>query len=138
MSDVCIWASLVDGKREGLAVDLHGGLGRGDPEGAVRPVVVVKAEVGFEAGLRLDLRAVPLQVDLLVFHGAPEPFDEDVVQCPAPAIHRDPHAPSQQRLGKIGRGKLAALIGIEYLRYSMFSHRPGYRLHTEAGIEGVR
>lgn len=126
------------GKRDGLAVDLHGGLGRGDPEGAVRPVVVVEAEVGFDAGVRLDLRAVALQVNLPVFYGATELLDEDVVQCPAQAIPRDSQAPSQQRLGKLGRGKLAALARIEDLRHPSLSHRPGHRLRAKAGIEGGR
>ena len=70
-----------------------------DAEGAVRPALIVEAEERLQLGVGLDLGAVALQVDLLLLHGAPEPLDEDVVQSPAPAIHRQLH-PAGQALDK--------------------------------------
>jgi hypothetical protein len=47
--------SLVNGKRDGLAVDFHRRFGVGDAEGAVRPLLVVEPEEGVEVGVGVDL-----------------------------------------------------------------------------------
>ena len=57
-----------------------------------------------------------MQIDALVFERAPQPFDENVVEEPATAIHRDRHAGLSQALRPRPRGELAALIGVEDLR----------------------
>ncbi len=115
-SDGWSGASLVDGKPDGLAIDLQGRAGMLIAEGAVRPPLIVEPEERLQLGVGLDLGAVALQVGLLGFHGAPETLDEDVVQGAAPAIHRELHPPGQQRLRELGRGELAPLVGVEDLR----------------------
>ena len=72
--------SLVDGLRLAGAV---GGSRGAAVMSFVRPAFVVEAEVGFELGVGVDQRAIAFQVDLLVFDGAPQPFDEDVVETTA-------------------------------------------------------
>ena len=73
-------ASLVDGKPDGLAIDLEGRAGLLVAEGAVRPPLIVEGEERLQLGVGLDLGAVALHEDLLVVHGAPEALDEDVIQ----------------------------------------------------------
>jgi len=90
------------GGREGGSLPAgQGGLGlkrsrRGEPGAAaelgVRTLLVVEGEVGVELGVGVDERGVAFEVDLLVFDGAPEPFDEDVVKAAALAVHRKRHA----------------------------------------------
>ena len=103
----CRPASLVDGDRERRAI---GFAGRRIAERRVRSAFVVKMEVGVELGVGIDQRAVAFEVNLLVFHTPPQPFDEHVVQTPALAIHRQLHVQRQERLRKLGRGELAALV----------------------------
>jgi hypothetical protein len=72
--------SLVDGKRDKLAVDFHRGHGRCVAEGAVRPALVIEPEEGLQVGICLDLGAVALQVDFVVFDLPPQSFDKDVIE----------------------------------------------------------
>ena len=64
-----------------------------------------------------------MQIDRLVFQAAPQPFDEDIVQLTAPAIHGDRHARLLQRTSESQGGKLTALISIEYLRFAVTLQR---------------
>ncbi len=57
-----------------------------------------------------------VQVDALVFQGAPEPLDEHVVHPLAFAIHRDPDAVMLQEAGPGGADELTALVRVEDLR----------------------
>lgn len=71
-------------------------------EGAVRPPFSLVPEDRLQLGVGLDLGAVALHVDVLVFYGAPEVFDECSVKGMAPAIYRELHHASHQRLGGFG------------------------------------
>lgn len=55
------------------------------------------------------------QVDLLIFDGPPEAFDEVVVALGALAIHADLEFPPSQHLDEVCRSELAALVCIEDL-----------------------
>ena len=57
-----------------------------------------------------------MQVHGLVLQRPPQPFDKDVVEEPAPAVHRERHARTQHPIGKGLAGELRALIGIQDLR----------------------
>ena len=60
-----------------------------------------------------------VQIDSLVFEGAPQPLDEDVVHAPArPSIEIWTPA-ARKRPVKGEAGELAALIGIEDLRLAV-------------------
>ena len=77
---------MADGEGNGLPIDFHGCSRVGDAEGVVRALLAVEPEEGLEIGIHLDLGSVALQVGLVVFDGAPESLDEDVVQRPAPSM----------------------------------------------------
>ena len=79
-----------------------------------------------------------VQIDSLVFEGAPQPLDEDVVHAPAPAVHRDMDTGRPQAAGEGEAGELAALIGIEDLRLAVAGQRLLERLDAKAGVQGVR
>ncbi len=61
-SDGLIGASLVDGKRDRLSIDFQRCLRNSHAEGAVRMLLVIESEEGFEIGIGVDLRALALQV----------------------------------------------------------------------------
>ena len=67
--------------------------------GGVRPLVVIEADPAPNAhpGLRSGLPGV--KVDAFILQGAPEAFDEDVVQAAPHAVHRDPGAGPLQPVG---------------------------------------
>jgi hypothetical protein len=48
--------------------------------GAVRPALVIEPEEGLQVGICLDLGAVALQVDFVVFDRLPQSFDKDVIE----------------------------------------------------------
>src|SRR5271169_268864 len=53
------------------------------------PFLVVEAQPGANAGLRLGDAGISMQVDFLVLQAAPQPLDEDVVHAAPPPIHAD-------------------------------------------------
>lgn len=57
-----------------------------------------------------------MQIDFLVFQGAPEPLRENIVQGSSFAIHTDLHPGIQQQLGVLWTGKMTALIAVTNLR----------------------
>ena len=60
-----------------------------------------------------------VQIDRLVFERAPQPLDEDVVHAAAPAIHGDRNLRRLEQTGEVKAGELAALVGVEDLRFSI-------------------
>ena len=78
------------------------------------------------------------QIDGLVFERTPQPLDEDVVQAPAPAVHRYPDTGLPQAPGEGEASELAALVGIEDLQRAMAGQRLVECLDAEARIQGVR
>lgn len=79
-----------------------------------------------------------MQVDALILQRAPQPFDEDVVEEPAPPVHRDSHPGLFQALRPSPRRKLAGLIGVEYLRCAKAAQRLIQRIDAEPDVHGVR
>ena len=49
----------------------------------VRPAIVVEVKVRFELGVDMDQRHVALQINFLIFHPPPQPFDEHIAEAPA-------------------------------------------------------
>ncbi len=82
----------------------------------MEPLLVVEVEVATQVLYGLRDRPVLVEIDLLVFHGTPEPFNEDVVEDASSAVHADLNPAVLQAPGKVQAGKLAPLIGIEDLR----------------------
>jgi len=58
-------------------------------EPLVTAFMVVEIEVPSQAALRFMEVSVVTQVDLLVFHAAPQTLDEDVVETAGAAVHAD-------------------------------------------------
>ena len=66
------------------------------------------------------LRAVIfMQVDFLVFDGAPKPFSKDVVQCASAAVHADFDVFVLQAFQISGAGEVAALIAVPYFGHGL-------------------
>ena len=68
---------------------------------------------------------VGVQINLLVFDGAPQPLNEDIVEAAAFAIHADFYAVLFEHVGKGQRRELCALVAVENLglavtRYGFF------------------
>lgn len=86
-------------------------------------LAVVVPEVVLQATIAFDPIGSRFQVDMLVFERSPEPLDEDVVDCPAFAVHAQLDF---QILGNIvGEqlcGELAALIGVDDLGLAVPFH----------------
>ena len=80
------------------------------------PLGVVEADPLADDLFGLEAVGQVVQVDHLVFERAPQPLDEDVVHAAAPAVHGDRDACILERAGEVEAGKLAALVGVEYLR----------------------
>src|SRR4051794_35311019 len=90
----------------------------------VRPARVVEVDVAADAFARGAYGFVGMQVDLFVLDRAPYPFDEHVVAPAAFAVHRDADAVAMEQPSELAARKLAALIGVEDLRFAV----PGDRL----------
>ena len=103
---------------------------RGRGENKPSPGAPVKArmrtqpvvEVGISAQRRAGLcdRVVGLEIDLLVFHAAPQPLDEALSRSSL-AVHADGDLAIQQDARERLAGELAALIGVEYLGLAVFA-----------------
>src|SRR5512132_2611270 len=74
-----------------------------------------KSEPSRDSGTRRAAVGVALEIDVLVLQRAPQPFDEDVVDPAAAAVHRNPDPGRHQCAGEGGTGELAALVGVEDL-----------------------
>ena len=59
------------------------------------PFLVVMGKPDRQIFVKLSAGFVCFQVDSLVFQGAPEAFDEDVVLEPPFAVHADPDVPGR-------------------------------------------
>ena len=103
----------------------------------VRAFMVVKPEVHPQAEFGVLHRMVLLYIHLLIFHRAPQPFDEYVIQRPPSAIHADGYVMLFQHTGKGFRGELAALVAIENLRSAVFVQGVLQSLNAKARIHCV-
>jgi hypothetical protein len=98
-----------------------------------KPFIVVARDVAFEARFkRWDARIV-CEVHVLILDRPPEPFDNDVVQRAAPAIHTDCNPRPFSAVGQGEARQLDALISIEHLGTSV--HQGSLQSHqAEGGI----
>ena len=103
----------------------------------MRSFLVVPGKPGCQVFGKFNSSFLCFQVDSLVLQGSPESFDENVVLEAPLAVHADPDVPGLEDRGELLAGKLAALVGVEYLRGSVFEQSFFQRLDTESGIQGV-
>lgn len=79
-----------------------------------------------------------VQIDTFILQGPPEAFDEDVVDAPALAIHRDLGADPFQSVGPGEGRELRSLIGIHDLGRAELMDRLVHGLDAEVGFQRVR
>ena len=60
-----------------------------------------------------------MQVDFLVLHAFPKPFDEDIIDPAALAIHAHLDATVLDQADELRAGERAALVGVDDLRRAM-------------------
>src|SRR5256885_16616690 len=89
-------------------------------------LVVVELEIAGEALPGLAGAAIGVQIDLLVFDGAPEALGEDIVQGAALAIHADLDAALLQAPPVLRAGEVGALIAVP----------DGWTASGQGGIDG--
>ena len=100
------------------------------------PLLVVEFEIVLQTGLQFGYCAVLIQVNVLVFHGSPQTFDENIIQSPPPAIHADADVSVQQHLRERMTGELHALVGVENHRRVSFQ-RLLQRIDAEGCVHSV-
>lgn len=79
---------------------------------------------------------VGVEIALLVFDGAPDALDEDVVAPGALIVHGDGDVGGFQSLDELQGGELTALIRIENFRLAITTQGVFYRLDAEGGGSG--
>ena len=101
-------------------------------------LLIKEAEVGLKPLSEISNAVVGVEVDMLVLHRAPEPFDKDVVHPPSFAIHADLDLVGLQDAGELLAGELTPLIGVEDLRPAVFCNGLFERLGAKVRGHGVR
>lgn len=101
----------------------------------MRVLRVVEVQISADPGAGFRDAGIGPQVNLLVFDGAPEALDEDVVPPGALAIHADLDLSSGQHFDELGRSELAALIGVEYLRRAVTRQRFLHSFYAKIGLQ---
>ena len=99
------------------------------------PAIIVREVIG-QARPDFFRGRVPPQINVFVFHRAPEALHEDVVQCPPATVHRERRSRSEHAPGEFQARELTALIGVEDLRATIFEG-PLQPFQTEGGVEGT-
>ena len=82
-------------------------------------------------------RAVCFQIYIFIFHTPPEAFNEHVVHPAALAVHADVDTMTFKDSKKRLRCKLAAIVGVEYIRGPEFPERLFKRPGAERGVQRV-
>ena len=102
----------------------------------MRPPLIEKGEVAFEPRAHRRDGLVRAQIHVLVFDGAPEPFDKDVVAPAAAAVHADLDVMRAQHVEKRRARELRALVGVaDHRRAEAISRRFERR---DAAVGGER
>ena len=104
----------------------------------MRAPAIIEIQIPAKPGAGLGDTGIGVQIYLFVFHRAPEPLDKHVVAPGRLAIHADRDLVPQQQPGEVAAGKLAALIGVEYLRLAMPGERLLNRLDAEFHLQRDR
>ena len=88
-------------------------LRRPRPQARIRPAAIVELQIPAKRRACLGDTVIGPQIDLLLFHRAPEPLDKDVVPPGAPPSHADRNPLFLQQLREGHTGESATLIGVE-------------------------
>ena len=77
------------------------------------PTPVIKVQISSDANLGLTRRGVILQIDVFIFHGSPQAFGENIVQCPPLAIHTDLRPCRLDQAQVLRAGEMTPLVTID-------------------------
>ena len=102
----------------------------------MRTLCIVKVQITADALPRLTGACIFVEVDLLVLEAPPEPFGEDVVRSPAPAVHADLHLRGTEEFDVGWASKLAALIAVDD-PWTSPGKRPAHRLQDKGDLQGL-
>lgn len=83
-------------------------------------------------------KIVGIEIDFLIFHAAPQSFNKYIIPPGALAIHADADVIVLEHIDKRTTGILAALIRVEYLRFTLAVYRFLQGIDTKASIQAVR
>ena len=103
----------------------------------MRSGLVVERQIALHALVCSPDGVVGVQIHLLVFDAFPESLDEHVVPPTPFPVHADLDAVVGQQPRERLAGKLAPLIGIENLGWTIAAHGVLHRIQTEIGGERV-
>jgi hypothetical protein len=85
----------------------------------MRALVVVEPKVAAQAAAGFARGGIFGEVDLLVFHAAPQALGENVVAVAATAIHADLHIGAQHEVGVLRAGEMTPLVAVPNLGPSL-------------------
>ena len=81
---------------------------------AVGALLVIEPEVVRQPPFKFGHSGKVTEINILVFHAVPEPFDIDIIQSPATAVHVGQNLAAEQPTSEVTAGELAVLISVEY------------------------
>ncbi len=79
-------------------------------------LVIIEGKVRPQPGAGLAHAAIVMQVDFFIFHRAPEPLGENIIEGPPAPIHTDAHSSRRQQVCILRTGEVTALVAVEDLR----------------------
>ena len=79
----------------------------------MNPLVIVKVKILLQSLPGHRQAVVVVQIDLLIFHRSPQPFDKDVIKHATSSVHADPNPGDLQSSSKGLTGELHPLIAVE-------------------------
>ena len=98
--------------------------------------MIVKVEITFQCWEEFETCGEIARVNQFVLERAPQPFDKNIVEGAATAIHADQDATLVERSQEFGGGELRALIGVPDFGLAK-AERGIERSQAKAGFEGV-
>src|SRR6185369_2976457 len=101
------------------------------------PFLVVMGKPDCKVFEKLSSGFIRLQIDSLVFQGAPESFDKDIVLEATFAVHADPDVPGLEDGGKSFAGELTSLVGVEDIRRAVFEQSVFECLDAKSCVQRV-
>ena len=104
----------------------------------MQPLVTVKVKVIGQARFQFVRRSVTSQINVLVLHRSPKPFDEHVVQRPAATVHADLDTLLFKLASEISARELAALVGVENRRTAACCKRFFQCFDAKTRVQRVR
>ena len=101
-------------------------------------LLVKEAEVSLKPCPQICDAVVGVQINMLVLHRAPEPFNKDVVHPSSFAIHADRNVVRLQDTGELFTGELTPLVGVEDLGPAVFCNGLFQSVGAKVCGHGVR